>query len=85
MAFTLKGLIDGMNGQTSARILRRDVTQAECPWLDADMAAGTHVFEFYGATYGCIGHNGVAVTKEDQENPFFEIPANALLTAPTTA
>ncbi len=36
-------------------VLSRDVTVGECPWLDADIKAGTQVWSYSGATYGCIG------------------------------
>ena len=59
--------------------LNRDVTKKECPWLDEDLKGGTVVYKFYGATYGCIGPGGVAVTfHSDGDIPFFEVPYNAL-------
>lgn len=56
--------------------LSRDVTKAECPWLDADLSAGTEVYRFDGCTYGCIG-SGIAVTRQPGELPFFEVPHDA--------
>lgn len=57
--------------------LSRAVTKAECPWLDEDLPAGLEVHPFNGCTYGCVGA-GVAVTKRPGENPFFEVPRDAL-------
>jgi hypothetical protein len=61
----------------SAFRLSRTVTTDECPWLDADIPAGTRVERYAGDTYGCIGPNGIAVCYGGKE-PFFEVPRNAL-------
>ena len=58
--------------------LKRLVTQMECPWLDADLPAGTQVWTYHGATYGCVSREGVAVTAKLAETPFFEIPRDAV-------
>lgn len=60
----------------------RDVTPAECPWLDATIKAGTEVYQYHGYTYGCISHRGRAVTSTRDEGPFFELPADALESRP---
>jgi len=57
--------------------LVRAVTKDECPWLHDDLPAGLEVYEFTGCTYGCIGA-GIAVTRRPNENPFFEIPRDAV-------
>lgn len=49
------------------RILTRDVTPEECPWLNETIKRGTTVSD-----------SGKAVTKEDGKTPFFEIPREAL-------
>lgn len=59
-------------------ILIRDVPTTECDWLNRDMKKGETVYRFYGATYGAIGGDGVAVTLEPDKHPFFELPENAL-------
>ena len=59
-------------------VTTRLVTQLECPWLDADIPAGTTVWSFDGHDYGCITPYGVAVTAKAAETPFFELPANAV-------
>ena len=59
-------------------VLNRDVTQHECPWLDADLPKGTAVWMYEGATYGCVRPDGLAVTAKAAETPFFEIPRNAV-------
>ena len=58
--------------------LTRAVTQSECPWLDADLPAGTQVWTYEHCTYGVIGAMGVAVTAKMAEYPFFEIPLDAI-------
>lgn len=38
-------------------------------------AAGDEIFEFTGATYGCINwQTGVACCDVEGQNPFFELP-----------
>jgi hypothetical protein len=61
-----------------ALTLKRDVTQKECPWLDADLPKGTQVWIYDGPTYGVVTSNGIAVTAKVDETPFFEIPQNAV-------
>lgn len=62
--------------------LTRNVTKLECPWLDQDMAKGTSVWTYEGPTYGCVSGNGRAVSAVMGENPFFEIPRDALSDTP---
>lgn len=59
-------------------VLKRDVTQKECPWLDADLLKGTAVWSYHGATYGVVSAVGRAVTAKAAESPFFELPVDAL-------
>jgi hypothetical protein len=61
--------------------LNRDVTKAECPWLDAELKKGASVYRYDGCTYACISGNGVAVTLFEDRLPFFEIPRNAVTPA----
>lgn len=56
--------------------LTRDVTPAECHWLDRAFKAGEVVHHYSGVTYGCIGA-GVACSA-DGKTPFFELPRDAL-------
>ena len=58
--------------------ITRLVTTEEAPWLKKDLQAGTIVYEFFGVTYGCIGPDGIACTKEPDKTPFFEVPRNAV-------
>lgn len=59
--------------------LTRDVTPAECSWLESTIRKGESVFQFRGHTYGCIGPGGIAVTRSPEgKNPFFELPDDAL-------
>ena len=55
----------------------RDVTPAECPWLERTVTKGEPVYRFDGCTYGCIS-DGIAVTYQDGKTPFFELPNDAL-------
>lgn len=55
----------------------RNVTQDECNWLESTVEAGTIVYRYFGYTYGCIG-SGMAVTREEGNAPFFELPRDAL-------
>jgi hypothetical protein len=58
--------------------LLREVTIVECPWLKEDYPKGKTVYEYNGATYGCISNAGVAVSMRPNKTPFFEIPKDAL-------
>jgi len=59
--------------------LTRDVTQTECDWLRKTFKKGDIVYKFYGATYGCISPNGIAITEDSNGgNPFIELPRDAL-------
>ena len=61
----------------------RDVTIEECDWLQATIKKGSIVYKFYGATYGCIGPDWIAITlREDGKNPFLELPYSALKELP---
>ena len=59
-------------------VLKRDVTQQECPWLNTDLKVGTTVWSYSGQVYGCISPTGIAVTAKAAETPFFEVPRNAI-------
>ncbi len=56
----------------------RLVSTTECQWLDEDVKAGTKVFKYNGFTYGVIGPRGIAVSRQPNEGPFFELPRAAL-------
>jgi len=58
-------------------ILIREVTPFECPWLEETILKGRVVEEYKGATYGCIGSEGLACCYW-QKGPFFELPKSAL-------
>lgn len=64
--------------------ITRDVTKSECPWLDADVPAGSVVYSYTGATYGCVGPDGLAVTLEPDTTPFFQVPRDAIKPADAT-
>ena len=63
-------------------LVTRDISTKECNWLEETITKGTVVYGFYGATYGCIGPRGVAVSFEEEKNPFFELPRDALKELP---
>lgn len=59
--------------------LTRDVTKAECSWLNHDFVEGDRVFKFVGPTFGCISYDGIACAADsNDEGPFFELPADAV-------
>lgn len=62
--------------------LTRLVAKIECPWLDRDMLKGESVWSYEGPTYGCVSGNGRAVSMVMGENPFFELPRDALSETP---
>ena len=63
----------------SAYIVTRDLKMGDhpCGYSSEDMKIGDKVYLFRGPTYGCIG-NGVAVSRNDGDGPFFELPFDAL-------
>lgn len=56
----------------------RDITTKECSWLNDTILKDTTVFSYQGCTYGCLSSNGVAVSFDDGEEPFFELPEDSL-------
>jgi len=60
-------------------ILVRDVSVSECPWLDDDLYAGDTVFRFTQPTHGCVSSKGVPCSIVEDEYPFFELPADAVM------
>lgn len=68
-----------MTNLTSAYIVTRDLKEGNhpCGYSSEDMKEGEKVYLFKGHTYGCIG-DGVAVSRNDGEGPFFELPFDAL-------
>lgn len=62
---------------TNKKVLTRNVTKEECPWLDEDVCKGDIVFIYTGPTYGCIS-SGIAVSSVENETPFFELPTDVL-------
>jgi hypothetical protein len=59
-------------------IVTRTVTTDECDWLEQDIQKGQIVFVFTGCTYGAI-NSGIAVSLTGaHDNPFFELPQDAL-------
>lgn len=65
-------------GSEPIMTLRRDVTVAECPWLDRDYRMGETVHRYYGHTYGCITPSGIPVSEHIDKPPFFELPDDAV-------
>lgn len=61
----------------------RDLDLDTMQWVDTLVAnAGETVYRFFGATYGCISHEGVAVSRFGPfVNPFFEVPWSVLALA----
>ena len=56
----------------------RDITVEMCPWLDEDIPNGAILYEYWGATYGCIGPGGIAMSFLPDQTPFFEVPYEAV-------
>lgn len=63
---------------TVKMVVTRLVTPEECDWLDRIYLPGDTIYEFNGATYGCINWaNGFAASDKPNENPFYEFPIDA--------
>jgi hypothetical protein len=59
-------------------ILIRDVTPEECDWLTRTHHKGERVYRFTGATYGCCTPSGLACFDGGEDDPFYELPLDAL-------
>lgn len=59
--------------------LRYTLDQSKYPWLPRTWKRGKTVYEFTGYTYGCVRHEGIAVTERPKNAPFYEIPENAVI------
>jgi len=62
-------------------ILIRVVSKNECNWLDKTFIEGEIVYRFFGPTFRCISSDGLAFTISPNENPFFQLPKNAVVPA----
>ncbi len=60
------------------KIILKDLTTNEFPWLDNDIKKGTIVYEYTGCTYGVISPEGISVSYENGICPFFEVPRNSV-------
>ena len=68
----------------TALLTNRPIDKVECPWLDADIPAGTLLYECTAETYGCIEPDGVAATRDPQGGyPFFQVPRDAVTRDPS--
>jgi hypothetical protein len=56
----------------------REVTPLECKWLQWKVNPGRIVYKYNGCQYGTVGLNGVAVTNEPDELPFYELPFDSV-------
>jgi hypothetical protein len=63
---------------SAAYRITRDLTRAECPWLDEPIKAGAIVYSYDKYTWGCLSDDGRAVTWIRDREPFFEVPRDAL-------
>jgi hypothetical protein len=61
--------------------LVRNITRAECPWLDHDLAAGTMIVEYRGPTYGLRKHDDLIFVSFEGGTPFFQLPIDSLVEA----
>lgn len=61
-------------------VVVRHIPVDEAGWLPIHLRQpGARVFEFHGATYGCINYAaGFAVSERPGENPFYEMPHGAV-------
>jgi len=72
---TIKARIDGAS---YLRVVTCEVTIQECPWLTETLLPGTLVYLYPGATFGCCGPDGIAVSWTFGQEPFFELPRTAV-------
>ncbi len=63
--------------------LVREVTPAECQWLDAPLPEGSVFYLCLKPTYGAVTDNGFALTCDPAGGyPFFEVPSDAVVEVP---
>ena len=62
-------------------VVIRDVGPDEAEWLDRVYTKGETLWIFNGPTYGCITSHGIAVSEKPGQNPFFELPRDAVAMA----
>lgn len=58
-------------------ITTKPITRKDYPWMKANIAKGTEVYECKLPTYGCVREFPATLDK-DGGYPFFEIPNNAV-------
>lgn len=65
-------------------IILRDLSKTDYPGLNGDLTTGTKMWTYFGPTYGCLGPDEVALTREKDGQEFEAVPtaAMAILTAP---
>jgi len=54
------------------------ILQKNYDWLPRDLKVEEIVYHYFGCDYGCISHQGIAVTFEENKIPFFEVPVKYL-------
>lgn len=60
-------------------VIRLVTPEVDGDWIPHAFLPGDIVWEYTGATYGCINwNNGMAVSEFPGETPFFEFPYDAL-------
>jgi hypothetical protein len=45
-------------------------------YTNKDLNIGDIVYSFSGCTYGCISSDGIAISFEKDQNPFYEVREN---------
>jgi len=64
------------NNMQEQYIVTKDILATNYEWLGRDFLKGELVSRFFGATYGCIGPNGIAIIEDD--GLFSELPKDSL-------
>jgi hypothetical protein len=64
--------------------MTRTIDEREQPWMADEYATvkmveeGSVVYEYTACTYGCISSDGIAVSFEPGQTPFFQVPRDAV-------
>ena len=64
------------NSMQGKYIVTKDIVDGNPSWLGTDFLKGEVVSRFFGATYGCISPNGIAIIIDD--GTFLELPKDSL-------
>lgn len=77
------GLAKEQQMKTDKFTITRRLDKQERHWISDPIEAGTTMYDYTGCTYGCVSHEGRALTHDPNGGtPFLEIPNDAFIHLP---